>query len=346
MQALVFSPPFERIGGGGAVVPTTATLSGSNAATAGASHLSTVALDQPADQAYTITWGRSDSGTGPATSTIGVGQTSVSAASTWAAAGSGRTVDFTISPSLTRVGRPLPVNVVAPGALPSLTLLTPGAGTYPWSAGQAFKQGDLPTPSLAGLQCDAKTYWPDGSVRFAIISGSLVATVSSSTVALVAGAGLGGASLTTADLKATGIAASVGCGAHGTATWAAASADWDAPFMAWVEGPAMSSWIYRKPVGSDPHLTAWLEVRLWSTGDVEVLPWIENGYLSVAAPTAKPVTYTFTLGGTQRFSQSMPVQHHTRMPLISGSLLSHWLGADKSVVPKHDAAYLDRKSVV
>ena len=28
MPALVFSPPFERIGGGGAVVPTTATLAG------------------------------------------------------------------------------------------------------------------------------------------------------------------------------------------------------------------------------------------------------------------------------------------------------------------------------
>ena len=165
MQALVFSPPFERIGGGGAVVPTTATLSGSNASTAGAPHLSTIALDQPADQTYTITWIRSDSGTGPATSTIAAGQTSVSAASTWAAAGSGRTVDFTISPSLTRAGRPLSVNVAAPGALPSLTLLTAGAGTYPFSFGHAFKDGDLHDEMpIAGLQVNTKSRWPSGCV--------------------------------------------------------------------------------------------------------------------------------------------------------------------------------------
>ena len=30
---------------------------------------------------------------------------------------------------------------------------------------------------------------------------------------------------------------------------------------------------YRRPIGSDAHLVAWLEVRLYAGGAVEVLPW-------------------------------------------------------------------------
>ena len=92
-------------------VPTTATLSGSESASVGSPHTSRVTLDQPADQTYTITWTRSDSGTGSATSTITAGNTYAEATDTWAAIGTGRTVDFTISPTLTRAGNPLTVNV-------------------------------------------------------------------------------------------------------------------------------------------------------------------------------------------------------------------------------------------
>lgn len=94
--------------------PTIATLSGDSAATTGVAHSDTVTLDAAADQTYTVTWSRSNGGTGSATSTITTGQTSVSASTTWGAAGAGRTVDFTISPTLTRAGRPLPVTVSGP----------------------------------------------------------------------------------------------------------------------------------------------------------------------------------------------------------------------------------------
>lgn len=100
-----------------APTPTSATLSGSSSATVGASHTARVTLNQPADQAYTVTWTRSDAGTGPATSTIAQGATYVEATSTWSAAGA-RTVDFTIAPgSLTRAGRPLAVTVSAQQAI-------------------------------------------------------------------------------------------------------------------------------------------------------------------------------------------------------------------------------------
>ena len=108
----------------------------------------------------------------------------------------------------------------------------------------------------------------------------------------------------------------------------------------------MSSWVYRKQVGGDAHLVAWLEVRLFAGGAVEVLPWIENGYLNVAGPTNKSATYTFSLGSTQRFSQAINLPNHCRTPLLSGAALSHWLGTAPSVIVKHDTAYMQSTELV
>jgi hypothetical protein len=108
----------------------------------------------------------------------------------------------------------------------------------------------------------------------------------------------------------------------------------------------MSSWIYRKAVGSDNHLVAWLEVRLFSSGAVEVLPWVENGYLNVAGPTNKSTTFKFTLGGTQRFSALVDLPNHCRTPLVAGNALSFWLGVDPLVSIKHDTTYLQSTALV
>jgi hypothetical protein len=116
--------------------------------------------------------------------------------------------------------------------------------------------------------------------------------------------------------------------------------------MSWVSGPVMSSWIYRKQIGTDAHLVAWLEVRLYTGGTVEVLPWIENGYLKVAGPTNKSAVYSFSMGGTQRFSASINLPNHCRTVLISGSALSYWFGVDPGITPKHDAAYLQSTRLV
>jgi hypothetical protein len=71
---------------------------------------------------------------------------------------------------------------------------------------------------------------------------------------------------------------------------------------------------------------AWLEVRAYKGGQVEVLPWIENGYLQVAGPTSKAGTASVSIGGTQRFSQSLSLLNHQRAVLASGSTLTHWYG--------------------
>lgn len=256
---------------------------------------------------------------------------------------------------------PAPAPVPAPAPAPLVAATTLGLFTgamqfslvspktqvkAPFSLGFAFRRGDVPagsmvTANLSALQVIPRTTWPDGSLKFAQISGfaDLTANVMS-TVRLRSAPSDGRATtpLALADLKKTGLTAEVSAGAFGVASFA--GADWDTPHTTWVSGPQMSSWIFRKPVGSDPHLVAWLEVRLYANGAVEVLPWVENGYLMVAAPVSKAAVFTFKLGGAQRFSASIDLPHHCRTPLISGSALSYWLGTDPDITPRHDLAYL------
>jgi hypothetical protein len=225
-----------------------------------------------------------------------------------------------------------------------------GGANLPFALGFAFRKGDVPAGAqvagnIASLQVSGKNWWPDGSLKFATISGraDLVAGVAR-TIKLGVGAAGGGAALTTADLRATGVTANIGAGGFGAVAWS--GADWDAPFQSWISGPQMSSWVYRKAVGSDPHLVAWLEVRLYTGGAVEILPWIENGYLNVAAPTNKNAEYVFSMGGTERFRAAFDLPNHCRSVLISGARFSHWLGADPQIVPNHDKAYLQATRLV
>lgn len=232
--------------------------------------------------------------------------------------------------------------------LPAFTLHpTATIANAPFCHGYAFKRGDVPAGSqvvapFADFQCTPKNAWPDGSLKFAILSGR--ANVTGTTplaVQLSIGTPSTGAAIAANSISAV---ATVDCGTFGAVTWS--GADWAAPFSTWIAGPKMSSFIYRKPVGSDPHLVAWLEVRVWSGGELEILPWIENGYFFVAAPTNKSATYSFTLGGTQRFSAAIDLKHHQRTPLVSGAALSHWLGADPGVTPFPSPANLQATELV
>lgn len=226
-----------------------------------------------------------------------------------------------------------------------------GGGAVPFSVAQVFKRGDVPAGTTlavsgAAAQVVSKNTWPDGSLKLALISGTAALGAGvGSTVTVFAGAASTGTVLGTGDLQAALTQpVSIGCGGYGTATWS--GADWASPFVSWVSGHRMSSWVYRKPVGADAHLVAWLEVRLYAGGAVEILPWVENGYLTVAGPGQRSATYTFTMGGTQRFSAAIDLLNHQRTPLLSGAALSHWLGADPEVSWRHDVAYMQATDMV
>lgn len=249
-------------------------------------------------------------------------------------------------------------NILPASDIASFTVLSAvGGSDIGFSLGHPFPQGAVPaanylsssTAGVSALRADVKNRWPDGSVKFAILSGraNLSAAVPKLITISRAVADPGGTPVSIADLKATGITASIDYGAYGTVSWA--TTDWDSPFQwkggsteagaAWIRNSVCSSWLYRKPIGSDAHLVGWLEVRCYASGAVEVVPWIENGYCKVASPGERSGTASFTLGGSQRFTQSLTLLNHTRSILASGTTYSHWLGTDPQLSWKHDRAY-------
>ncbi len=255
-------------------------------------------------------------------------------------------VTMTNNRGLTNTGSPASFTSAAVGvAVSNITLTSPTTATAPFAVAQAFKQGDIPAGSGvvvtgADAQATIKNTWPDGSAKIALVSGTAALTAATpATISFSAGTASAGTALTTTDLKnALTQQVTVDAGAFGAASWS--NTDWDSPFQTWVSGHRMSSWVYRKPIGSDAHLVAWLEVRLFAGGEVEVLPWVENGYFNVASPTSKSATYSFFINAASRFSAAIDLPAHCRTPLVSGSLLSHWLGTDPGVTVKHDAAYM------
>jgi len=234
-----------------------------------------------------------------------------------------------------------------------LTSSTTGTG-LPFSAGYAFRQGDIPSgkyitasnPNLRGFQAVVKNHWRDGSVKFTVLSG-LVDLQANSEETLTIGwtdTAPSGAAVTLASLKNTGISASISFGSYGTASWAGSG--WDNPFLSLVSGPEMSSWVYRQPIGSDQHLVGWLEVRLYRGGAVEIVPWIENGYLLRASPGERSGTATFAINSSTRFSGNLTLYNHTRAVLASGQTLSHWLDGDPGITYRHDMGYLQLTGLV
>lgn len=225
------------------------------------------------------------------------------------------------------------------------TLRGGSAGVRPFAFGQAFALGALPsTSALSNLQTNVLTTWSDGSAKTAIVSG--YATITASTdrpVGLALGTAASGTTITTSALAST--TAVHDCGTFGSVSWG--SADWATPHLTVCSGPVMSSWVFRKQVGADAHLVAWLEVRAFSGGEIQVLPWVENGYINVASPTNKSATYAFSLNGTTKCAGvAIDLKHHQRTPLINGTALSYWAGSDPGIVPIHDAAYLQSTELV
>ena len=255
------------------------------------------------------------------------------------------------SPGLPAPPAPLPAPAPTPGppssGITTLAVMSAGTGQMPVAFSQVFKLGDMPAGAgLAGLQLNVKSTWPDGSAAIGIVS-CLLDSVAGITgfVGLTIGTSPTGPVLTTANLKAIGMEASITAGAFGSASWAAT--DWDTPFIVWATGPVMSSWIYRKQIGIDAHLSAWLEVRLFANGAVEILPWVENGFTKVPNPNSKEAKFSFSLGGAVRFEQNVRLLAHTRTPLIQGAMTSFWLGPTQhDIVLKHDSKYMQRTGLV
>ncbi len=213
------------------------------------------------------------------------------------------------------------------------------------------------------FDADVRNRWPDGSVKFAVVSGlvSLSANAASAIALSASPSPVTQNAISLSALRASSVSAAISFGAH-SASWA--NGDWDTPTSTVQSGSVMSSWVYRKPLGSDPHLVGWLEVRCYSNGQIEILPWIENGYLSVSGSTNKTGRATFVLNGSTRYDSNndenftsgyavvvvsggtLNLAPQSRAALVSGGRLSHWTGADPQVTPAHARAYMEATKTV
>lgn len=235
----------------------------------------------------------------------------------------------------------------APSDITTFQVTSAASGTHPFTFGHVFAQGDVPTGTVANgdstsWQCSPTTYWPDGSVRHAVIAGRAVCVANvPKVITLTASTAAGGTALTETDLAAALPTVTIAAGAF---TWALNSSVSTADLHRTVcTGPVMSNFIYRKAVSGSNHLVLWADCRVYSDGNVEIFPWVENAYFLVASPTADTRTYAVTIGGVSEFNESVAVAHHTRVPLLNASSpvsFSYWTGTDPQLTPTHDSAYL------
>lgn len=266
-----------------------------------------------------------------------------------------------------------PVPAAAPGSVSApatgqaqFTLFggTGASALLPFCLGQAFKQGDFPKDrdiacGLPDFQASVLNRWPDGSAKFAVLAGrAAIAAGASKTFPLsVAAPSAAGAAVAEARLKQSGVSAVLEFAPVGsvdlqsligvTSTYNSTAKRWTAGRVRQdVAGPQMSSWTYYSPIANHPHLAAWFEVRCWSDGRIQILPWLENGYLNVAGPTSQAGTLAFTLNGTQRFSSAVTLPNHCRTAAIDGAPVPYWVDATPGLQFAHDTAYLQQTGLV
>lgn len=241
--------------------------------------------------------------------------------------------------------------------LPTFSVLSAvGGSNLPFAYGHAFKEGDVPSGNyvnsdLTDWQAIPTTYWPDGSLRHAIIAGRATcsANVLKNITLSVSGTNRTGTALTEANLSA--VMPTVTLQAGGDSFTLNSLIGTAARHRTVCSGPVMSNWLYRRAIAGSNHLVAWFDVRLYIGGAVEIFPWMENAYLTVANPVSDTRNYTLTIGGVTKFSSSITVRHRSRPLLLDNTAASfrhwsYWAGTDPQIVPKHDMAYLRATKMV
>jgi hypothetical protein len=232
--------------------------------------------------------------------------------------------------------------------LPSLTIASAAAsGTYGWTFGQAFRQGDIPPGSYvtasgaSSFQADVRNRWTDGSIKYAVLSGVssftqgklLAIALGSTTTAPSAGATV--AEPTTLNVSVTFTGTVTGtytlqsCLGVNLPTWSKGSAG----RVRQIPGVVMSEFHYYRPT-TDAHVAVWFYVRRYANGATEVETVVENGWLNVAAPGERDYTVSVNVGGATTYTASLSHYSHTRWSRVD------WISGNPQFTPTHDPAYL------
>lgn len=227
-------------------------------------------------------------------------------------------------------------SVAASGSLPVLALSGGGVGK-PWTFGHAFKKGDVPAGYYitaggpSSFQADVRNRWDDGSVKFAVLSG-----IGGTSAVLSATLG----TAPTGEVALVDPQASVTFTGDVTGTYSCPTSDtvtaWDkatAHLVRKISGPVMTERHYYVPT-TDAHVAVWFYVRSYLGGATEVETVIENGWFQVADPADKTYGVTVTVGGSEKYSDTISHLHHAAWSRVD------WVGTDPEILPVHDKAYL------
>lgn len=229
----------------------------------------------------------------------------------------------------------------------------------------ALRRGEIPSgqdvlvDGVAGAQVNVRNRWPDGSVKFALVSGRVDVNAGSPVTATLRGgsSAAAGTALAEADLLASGVDATlqfaggntvrlrnlIGVAAAGSATGAATGGR----VRTLASGPQMSAWLYCAPLGGNAHLMAWFEVRYYGGGVAQVLPWIENGWTRVADCTGQAGRLVFTLNGVTLLDMAdVHIANHCRVVAQNGVGVGHWSGGVPDLYAAPDPDYLQASLLV
>lgn len=249
----------------------------------------------------------------------------------------------------------------AAATVPASILNQSGSTAIRFSAGMSFRQGDIPAghaltcADLTGFQGIVLNRWPDCSVKFAVVAGIGTQPNNATTPIRVSGAVASlGPPVAESVLAAAAPNAVITLGGVGSVALAdligMASTLSGGRYTAGrvrtnFEGPLCSSWTYYSRIAGHPHLSAWFEVRCWSDGAYEILPWVENGWWNVAAPTAWTGTASFTLNGAVRYSGALSIYSYCRPALLGADPQPYRVGANFATL-LHDPPYLQTTRLV
>ena len=169
------------------------------------------------------------------------------------------------------------------------------SGTYGWTFGHAFRQGDVPsgvylTSPGVNLQAIVRNTWPDGSVKYAVLSaitpfstGQLkvipMATTSTAPSGSIVPEPKTLPVVATFSGAVTGTYSAQSCLGVDLSTWNKGSAG----RVRQILGPIMSEFHYYLPT-SDAQVALWFFVRCYANGATEVETVVENGWLNVPNP--------------------------------------------------------------
>ncbi|WP_041577116.1 hypothetical protein [Bdellovibrio bacteriovorus] len=240
----------------------------------------------------------------------------------------------------------------------------------PFTIGQSFAPGDVPMgkdivtdSSDVKFQAVIQNRWPDGSAKFAIVSG-LVGNLSAGVakkIDVYSGSQSAGVPLEESYLKSLSPAVHVSFTAGSgdkldvsLAPLIGVESKYDSSLgmhlpgrvYEFIKGPIMSSFVYSSAFGSDASLRAWFEVRVFRSGEVEIFPWSENGYLLKNGAAEKNGTFEVLVDGRTVFSESILLPHHGATPLLKGKTQSYFRSGVGSLIIKHDVAYIQKSRAV